>query len=117
VKTTGKKAGLVFRDNDSVYRRNFDQTLEKHGIDVQVLELRSPNTNAFVERFIQTIQVECLDKFLVFGPDHFDYLVGDYLQHYHVERPLRLVEAPATGEVVCSQRLGGLLRHYYREAG
>ena len=124
VKVTGKKAGLVFRDNDSVYRRNFDETLKKHGIDVHRLEIRAPNTNAFVERFIQTIQQETLDNFLVYGPDHFDYLVSEFLAHYHTERPhqgkdnrpLRLSEAPATGEIVCSQRLGGLLKHYYRKA-
>ena len=28
---------------------------------------RSPNLNAYVERFVQSIQQECLDKFIVFG--------------------------------------------------
>ena len=45
--------------------------------------------------------------------------------HYDTERPhqgkdnrpLRLSEAFASGEVVCRERLGGVLRHYYREAG
>ena len=74
--------------------------------------------------FIQTLQVELLDSVLCFGPDHFDYLVSEFLAHYHTERPhqgkdnrpLKIVEASATGEVVCSQRLGGLLKHYYRKA-
>ena len=28
---------------------------------------RAPNTNAFVERFIQSISTECLDRFVIFG--------------------------------------------------
>ena len=42
---------------------------------MKMLSYRSPNLNAFVERFIQTIQVECMDHFLIFGEKHFDYLV------------------------------------------
>ena len=30
---------------------------------------------------------------------------------------LRPGRGPTDGEVVCESRLGGLLRHYYREAG
>jgi putative transposase len=90
------------------------------------LALCAPNLNVYVERFIQSIQVECLDHFLVFGEKHFDYLVREYVEHYHTERPHqglanRLVtgEPPpalSAGGVACRTRLGGLLRHYYRAA-
>jgi putative transposase len=81
-----------------------------------------------VERFIQTIQVECLDHFLVFGEKHFDYLVREYVEHYHFERPHQGLgnrtatgEPPpesshSNGEIVCRTRLAGLLKHYYRAA-
>lgn len=122
------KVGLVTRDNDRLYRGGFDDALESAGIKVKHLALRSPNTNAYVERFIQSIQVECLDHFLVFGEKHFDYLVREYVEHYHTERPHqglgnRLVvgesqpEAPlSNGEIVCRSRLAGLLKHYHRVA-
>ena len=139
VKATGKKAGLVFRDNDSVYRRNFDETLKKHGIDPHVLEIRSPNTNAFVERFIQTIQQECLDRFVIFGEHHMNHVCQEYLAHYHEDRPHQSLEnEPITmpkkrgrpkmkrgnvedeilplSDVRCKQRLGGLLKSYGRAA-
>ena len=32
------------------------------------------------------MQVECLDHFLVFGEKHLDYLVREYVEHYHTER-------------------------------
>ena len=43
--------------------------------EVMMLSYRSPNLNAYIERFVQTIQQECLDHFLIFGEKHFDYLV------------------------------------------
>ena len=70
--------------------------------------------------------MECLDHFLVFGDKHLDYLVREYVEHCHTERPHqglgnRLVlggPPPATeGQVQCRTRLGGLLKHYYRTAG
>jgi putative transposase len=50
----------------------------------------------------------------------------EYVEHYHTERPhqatgnvpLTASSSPPTsdGEVVCRERLGGVLRHYYRAA-
>jgi transposase InsO family protein len=87
---------------------------------------RTPNLNAYVERFIQSVQVECLDHFLVFGEKHFDYLVREYVEHYHQERPHQGLEnkllsgepppALPAGEIQCRTRLGRLLKHYYRAA-
>ena len=119
------QVGLVTRDNDQIYKRGFDRVMTKAGIRAKRLAPRSPNLNAYVERFIQSIQVECLDHFLVFGEKHFDYLVREYLEYYHQERPHqglgnRLISGepppPANGEILCRTRLGGLLKHYYRAA-
>ena len=54
------------------------------------------------------------------------YVVEQYVEHYLVERPhkgldyRRPVEPeaspPQDGPVKCRERLGGLLRSYYREA-
>ena len=64
------------------------QTSRGRGIaTVKRLALRSPNTNAYIERFVQSIKQECLDHFVIFGPEHMDVLVGEYVEHYHTERP------------------------------
>jgi putative transposase len=124
----GLSVDLVTRDNDQIYKKGFDRVMTEAGARPRRLALRAPNTNVYVERFIQTIQVECMDHFLVFGEKHFDYLVREYVEHYHEERPHqglenRLVngEPPpslpvSNGELHCRSRLGGLLRHYYRAA-
>jgi putative transposase len=92
--------------------------------------LRARNTNAYIARFIQTLQVECLDHFLVFGEKHVDYLVGEYVEHYHTERPHQSLgnrtiaegapppNAPAVdlASVERRTRLGGPLSHYVRAA-
>jgi len=120
------KVANVTRDNDQIYKHAFDRTISDVGARVRRLALCAPNTNAFVERFIQTIQVECLDHFLVFGEKHFDYLVREYVEHYHEERPhqglgnkLLTGQPPpeaGQGEIQYRTRLGGVLRHYYRAA-
>ena len=119
---------LVTRDNDQIYKKGFDRVMTEAGIRAKRLALRSPNTNVYVERFIQTIQVECMDHFLIFREKHFDYLVREYVEHYHTERPHQglansLITCPpplaplsAIEDIQCRTRLGGLLTHYYRVA-
>ena len=122
--------GAAGRDRDTNYRREFDDVLRGAGMQVKKNCFRSPNLQAHVERFIQSLQQEALDHFIVFGERHFDYLVTEYVEHYHTERPHQsLGNTPLTGgwptsdgdmpdpdKVACRTRLGGLLKHYERVA-
>jgi putative transposase len=83
--------------------------------------------NAYAECWVQSIKQECLDHFIVFGQSHLDHLVHEYLTYCLIERPhqslhnrpLTQVEAPedkTVGEIDCTERLGGLLKHYHRQA-
>ena len=94
------------------------------------LPVRSPNLNARVERFVQTIKTECLDPFIAFGQDHLDYLVSEFVEHYNEARPhshrnhrppLEQAAVPEwetirLEEVVCRERLGGVSKSYRRAA-
>ena len=127
------RVATVQRDRDSKFTKTVDQALRSKRVKVKVTEYRSPNTNAFVERFVQSIQQECLDRFVVFGSGHMDSICAEYLEHYHTERPhqgegidnrllvgrkkVKPVEAIPLKEIRCSQRLGGLLKSYWRKAG
>jgi putative transposase len=109
-------------------------------VKVKVNQFRSPNTNAFVERFVQSIQQECLDRFVIFGESHMDHVCKEYLEYYHTERPhqgqgienqllnrqkrrgrpskkQRVNEVLPLHDVRRSERLGGLLKSYWRKAG
>ena len=82
--------------------------------------------NSYAERFAQTLQVDCLDHFIILGKKHLDYLIQEFLEYYHKKRPHQgkgneLLIPPNSprltdGEIVCEERLGGLLKHYYRKA-
>ena len=54
---------------------------------------------------------------------HFRYVVNEYMEHYHTERPHQgignniITPLPqGKGEIVCHERLGGLLKSYRRAA-
>jgi transposase InsO family protein len=113
-------------DRDPLYTRAFRQMLKDSHVSVLRLPARSPNLNAHAERFVLSIKSECLDRLVLLSERHLRTAVAEYVEHYHRERHHQglggqLVEAGATGgadpgRVVCSERLGGMLKHYYREA-
>jgi putative transposase len=135
----GLPVKCVQRDRDTKFTRSFDRTLKASRVKVVKNAYRSPNTNAYVERFIQSISTECLDRFVIFGERHMDALCAEYVAHYHEERPHqslaneplrrpkprgrpRTWHGPIADQVVplsevrCKQRLGGLLKSYSRKA-
>ncbi len=88
---------------------------------------RSPNLNAFAERWVRSVKEECLRKRILFGEGSLRRALAEYVTHYHAERNhqgkaniLLFPEAPpirSGSEVVRrNQRLGGLLNHYCRAA-
>jgi putative transposase len=128
------------RGRKSKFAKAMDQALRSNRVKVKKNEFRARNTNAFVERFVQSIQQECLDRFVVFGSGHIDQIFNEDLVHYHTERPHQgegidnellnrqkkrgrpskkasIHEAIPLSEIRCSERLGGLLKSYWRKAG
>jgi putative transposase len=126
----GKAKTILFRDRDGKYRPEFDAKLKEAGVEVQRTPIRSPNLNAYVERWIQSIRVECLDKFIALGETHLNHLIREYVEHFQTERPHQskgnrpLPDAdspdppilPFPDRIECKKRLGGVLRHYRRAA-
>ncbi len=87
---------------------------------------RSPNLNAHCERFVRSIKSECLEKMILFGERSLLRAATSFMDHYHEERnhqglDNRLIDpgqyvGHADGKVECRERLGGMLRYYYRQA-
>lgn len=128
IEATGRKCEKLIHDCDNMFVKEFNEIIRASGAEVKKVGPRAANMNAFVERWIQSIQQECLDHFIIFGEAHFNYLVSEWVDHYHTERPHQnMGNKPLTGSlpdegsevvphVVCKTRLGGLLRHYERRA-
>jgi len=118
----GKKK-LLIRDRDNKYPKEFDELLLRRNIKVQKIPYRSPNLNPYAESWVGTIKRECLDHFVVFGERHFKYLVREHVKYYNTVRPhsglgnlpIDYHTRKTKGKVKCESRLGGVLRHYYRE--
>jgi putative transposase len=58
---------FVLHDRDSKFCASFRDTLRSAGIPPLRLPARSPNLNAFAERWVRSIKNECLSKLILFG--------------------------------------------------
>ena len=47
---------------------------------------RSPNLNAYAERFVRTIQESYLDRLILFGEGSLRKAIHEFVAHYHLER-------------------------------
>jgi putative transposase len=119
---------VLIIDHDTKYTREFDAIFESEGTEVKRVGPIAPNLNAYAERFAQTLRVECLDHFVVCGEKHLRFLVTEFLEHYHDERPHqsldnvppcrpseKILPFEKTHPVHRTERLGGFLKHYSRK--
>ena len=116
---------VVLHDRDTKFCASFRSALATGGIKAIPLPARSPNLNAFAERWVRSVKQECLSKVILFGEDALSRVLNEYCRHYHSERNHqgkgnRLLfpekqhsQSPA---IVCHPRLGGLLKYYKRAA-
>ena len=58
---------FLILDRDKKFTTEFRDLLEHAGTDVIRLPHRSPNLNAYVERFVLSIKSECLERMIFFG--------------------------------------------------
>lgn len=120
-----QKPTHLIRDNDTKYSSQFDDVFETEGVEVVKTCIQAPNMNAFIERWIQSLQVECLDQCVVFGEDHLRHLIDSYQAFHNSDRPHQSRDnLPLDGHVLnppadwqpdqleCTESLGGVLKSY-----
>jgi putative transposase len=121
---TGKR--YLIHDRDPLFTAKFLHTISDAGVESVKLPPRSPNLNAYAERFVRTIKESCLERMIYFEEESLRRAIQNFVAHYHSERnhqgltnqlispePGHLGNA---GEVQRRQRLGGMLNYYYRAA-
>ncbi|MDH3463201.1 MAG: transposase [Acidimicrobiia bacterium] len=111
---------------DSKYSAAFRDLLIGSGVEIVRLPPRSPNLNAYAERFVRSIKDECLSRVIFFGERSLRKATREYAAHYHRERnhqgiDNRLIEpddrlGSSFSAIECAQRPGGMLRFYHRAA-
>jgi putative transposase len=115
---------IVDRDTRFIAMRQFLE--ENTNTKVVLLPPKSPNLNAYMERWFRSLKTECLDRMIFFGRKSLENAVREYVEHYHAERNHQglgnqLIEpgnevGAVAGKIECYERLGGILKYYHRRA-
>jgi len=118
----------VLHDRDTKFCASFRSVLAAGGVKAIPLPARSPNLNAFAERWVRSVKQECLSRLILFGERPLSRALAEFSAHYHGERnhqgkgnqllfPEAGDEPKQRGRTVeCRHRLGGLLKYYGRAA-
>lgn len=120
----------VMRDYDTKFTVQFDEVFKSSGVEVNRTVPLSPSLRAHVERFIQTLKVECLDKFVIVAERHLNHVNREWRLHYNrdrphesrghlppgCEKPPEHAQTARPSDIACTSRLGGLLNSYCRRA-
>jgi len=116
----------LLHDRDTKYTRSFRAIIESGQVKTLAIPARSPNLNAYAERWVRSVKEECLSRLILFGERSLRRALTEYVAHFHAERNHqgkgnvllfpRDFATRGTGSVQCRERLGGLLRYYDREA-
>jgi putative transposase len=118
---------FLIHDRDAKFCPAFQCTIDEAAVRRLVLPPRSPNLNAYAERWVRSVKEECLARLILFGERSLRYALSEYGSHYHQERPHQgkgnVVLMPAAdshqrrdGPIHCHERLGGLMKYYDRQA-
>ena len=117
----------LIHDRDGKYGPAFQHIIDTAGVTRVLLPPRSPNLNAYAERWVRSVKEECLARMILFGEASLRHALTQYLEHFHHERnhqgkgnvllfPPVSQDRKRAGPIQCRERLGGLLKYYAREA-
>jgi hypothetical protein len=116
----------LIHDRDTKYCQSFRDIIESGDVKTLPLPARSPNLNAFAERWVKSVKEECLSKLILFGEASLRRTLREYLVHQERNHqgkgnvllfPQNRQSTPRSDRSVrCRERLGGLLKYYHREA-
>ena len=119
-------AHYLIHDRDPLFTHAFREILRSSGVNTVRLPARSPDLNAYAERFVRSIESECLSQIIPLGERQLRNAVKEFTAHYHLERNHqglnnRLIdhesnEPDLKAAIGCHERLGGILKYYHRLA-
>ena len=119
-------ASYVLVDRDAKFQPFRIYLAELTDITVVLLPPKSPNLNSQIERFMRSLRSECLDRMIFFGQGSLQRALKEFVTHFHQERNHqglgnRIIDpgdevGRKDGDIQCRERLGGMLRYYYRDA-
>jgi putative transposase len=117
----------LLHDRDHKFCPAFQRLLDEAGVKRVPLPPRSPNLNAYAERWVRSVKEEGLSRLILFGEAALCHALNEYVEHYHHERnhqgqgnvllfPAASQHTDRESPMQCRERLGGLLKYYTRDA-
>jgi transposase InsO family protein len=89
---------FLVHDRYTKFSRAFDEIFRTEGIKVIRTPIQAPNANAHTERWVRTLRADCLDRMLILGRRHLEYVLRVYRRHYNEHRPHRALDlSPPAG--------------------
>jgi len=77
----GKK--YLIHDRDPLFTKKFRAILRSAKVKSIKLPPKSPNLNAYAERFVRSVKEECLDHLILSSEQQLRYVLAEYLDYYH----------------------------------
>ena len=72
-----KESRFLIHDRDPLFTMSFREILKSSGVETEKLPARSPNLNAYAERFVRSIKSECLSQIIPLGEQHLRHAVKE----------------------------------------
>ena len=76
----------LIHDRDTKFTDSFRAIIRSGHVKPLKLPARSPNLNAYAERWVKSVKDECLSKLILFGEKSLRRALCEYLIHFHTER-------------------------------
>jgi putative transposase len=116
----------IILDNDKLFTPEFKGTITSFGLKFIKIPRKSPNLNAYAERFVRSVRQDCLNNLVLFNYHGLRHALKQYSVYYNRERNHQGIDSkiirPYTDEgafnspIEMKSRLGGMLKYYYRTA-
>src|SRR3979411_301615 len=73
----------LLHDSDTRDNRSFRAIIASGQVEPFMLPARSPNLNAYAERWVRSVKEECLSKVVLFGERSLRRALSEYVEHFH----------------------------------
>ena len=114
----------LIHDRDTKFCNSFRGIIKSGGVKSLKLPPKSPNLNAFAERWVLSIKSECISGLIFFREQSLQKTLKEYMVHYYRERNHQgkdnMLLFPDQklivnkGKIRYRKRLNGMLKYYYR---
>lgn len=88
----------LIRDGAGQFTASFDTVFASSGITAIRTPPRSPQANAYAERWVRTLRHELLDRTIIWNEGQLRRLLDEYVAHYNGHRPHRGLRQRAPGD-------------------